>query len=133
MTWLATKKILKKTWTWLKHNWYVPLVVVYTLVLWLLFRKGSEAKRVLEIRSESYEEQINAINKAHKEEIQKRDEILRKYDETIKKIEEEFEKKNEELDNKKRKSVKELVKKYYNEPDALAEMIAEEFGFDYVE
>tara|TARA_R110002074_G_scaffold151170_1_gene304721 strand:- start:423 stop:824 length:402 start_codon:yes stop_codon:yes gene_type:complete len=133
MTWLVAKKTLKKTWTWLKHNWYVPVVVIYTLVLWLLFRKGNKAKEVLDIRSKSYEAQINAINEAHKEEIQKRDEILKKYDETIKKIEEEFAKKNEELDNKKRKTVKELVKKHYNEPDALAKMIAEEFNFEYVE
>jgi len=133
MTWLVAKKTLKKTWTWLKHNWYVPVVVIYTLVLWLLFRTGNQAKEVLDIRSKSYEAQINAINEAHKEEIRKRDEILKKYDETIKKIEEEFAKKNEELDNKKRKTVKELVKKHYNEPDALAKMIAEEFNFDYVE
>ena len=133
MTWLVAKKTLKKTWTWLKHNWYVPVVVIYTLVLWLLFRTGNQAKEVLDIRSKSYEAQINAINEAHKEEIRKRDEILKKYDETIKKIEEEFAKKNEELDSKKRKTVKELVKKYYNEPDALAKMIAEKFNFDYVE
>ena len=133
MTWLVAKKALQKTWTWLKHNWYVPALVIYTLALWLLFRKGSKAKEVLDIRSKSYEAQINAINEAHKEEIQKRDEILKKYDETIKKIEEEFAKKNEELDNKKRKTVKELVKKHYNEPDALAKMIAEEFNFEYVE
>lgn len=133
MTWLVAKKALQKTWTWLKHNWYVPALVIYTLALWLLFRKGSKAKEVLDIRSKSYEAQINIINETHKEEIRKRDEILKKYDETIKKIEEEFAKKNEELDNKKRKTVKELVKKHYNEPDALAKMIAEEFNFEYVE
>jgi hypothetical protein len=133
LTWLAVKKVSKKIWTWLKHNWYVPVVVIYTLVLWILFRKGDEAKKVLDIRSKSYEDQINAINRTHEEEIKKRDEILRKYDETIKRIEEEYEKNNKELDSKKRKSVKELVKKHYNEPDALARMIAEEFNFDYVE
>ena len=133
LTWLAVKSALKKTWVWLKHNWYVPVVIVYTLVLWILFRRGSDAEKVLEIRSKSYQDQIDAINEAHREEIQKRDEVLKKYDETIKKIEEEYAKKNEELDNKKRKTVKELVKKHYNEPDVLARMIAEEFNFDYVE
>ena len=129
ITWLATKAFLKKAWTWLKHNWYVPLVVVYTLLLWALFRRKDEALKILEIRSESYKAQIEAINKAHTEEIKKRDEILEKYSETVKKLEEEYIKNNKELDNIKKKEVKELVEKYYNDPDTLANMINEKFGF----
>ena len=129
ITWLATKAFLKKAWTWLKHNWYVPLVVVYTLLLWALFRRKDEALKILEIRSESYKAQIEAINKAHTEEIKKRDEILEKYSETVKKLEEDFNKNNQELDEKKKKDVKELVEKYYNDPDTLAKMISDKFGF----
>ena len=133
LTWLALKKILKKVWTWLKHNWVAPFIVLYTLVLWFLFRKKDDAKKVLEIRSESYKEQIEAINKAHEEEIKKRDEIINKYNDTVRKLEEEFAKNNEELNEKKKKSVKEIVEKYYNDPDALAKMIGEKFGFEYKE
>ena len=74
--WLALKSFLKKAWVWLKHNWYVPAVLLYTLVLWLLFRKKDKALEVLEIRSESYKKQIEAINNIHKEEIEKKDKIL---------------------------------------------------------
>lgn len=129
LTWLATKAFLKKVWTWLKHNWYIPAILIYTLVLWVLFRRKDEALKVLEIRSESYEAQIEAINKAHTEEIKKRDEILEKYSETVKKLEEDFNKNNQELDEKKKKDVKELVEKYYNDPDTLAKMISDKFGF----
>ena len=93
-TWLATKAFLKKAWTWLKHNWYVPLIIVYTLFLWVLFRRKDEALKVLEIRSESYKAQIETINKIHAEEIKKRDEILKKYAETVKKLEDEYIKNN---------------------------------------
>tara|TARA_Y100000310_G_C20475920_1_gene712399 strand:- start:123 stop:515 length:393 start_codon:yes stop_codon:yes gene_type:complete len=129
LTWLATKAFLKKVWTWLKHNWYIPAILIYTLVLWALFRRKDEALKVLEIRSESYEAQIEAINKAHTEEIKKRDEILEKYSETVKKLEEDFIKNNQELDEKKKKDVKELVEKHYNDPDTLAKMISDKFGF----
>mgnify|MGYP003124911012 CR=1 FL=1 len=51
LTLLAIKSALKKTWIWLKHNWYVPAVIVYTLVLWFLFRDKTKALEVLQIRS----------------------------------------------------------------------------------
>ena len=65
VTWLAVKTFLKKSWTWLKHNWKAPAVVLYTIVLWLLFRQKDKAHEVLKIRSESYRKQIDAINEIH--------------------------------------------------------------------
>jgi len=47
LTWLTTKAFLKKAWTWLKHNWYVPAILIYTLLLWILFRRKDEALKVL--------------------------------------------------------------------------------------
>jgi hypothetical protein len=133
LTLLATKKYCKKIWVWLKHNWKIPFILVYTIVLWLVFRKKGEAHEILRIRSESYNAQIDAINKSHEEELQKRDKILEKYGETIKRIEEEYKKKNEKLDSDKRNAVKEIVEKHYNDPSALAKLIGEKFGFNYSE
>jgi len=133
ITLLATKTFLKKSWTWLKHNWYVPAVVIYTLILWLVFRRKDAASEVLEVRSESYKAQIDAINKAHEDEIKKRNEILEKYAEIVDKIEEKYAEDQKELDNKKKKEIKEIVEKYNDDPDAMAKLIADEFGFEYVE
>ena len=63
----------------------------------------------------------------------KRDEILEQYNKTVSNLEKEFIKDNKELDEKKKKSVKKIVEKYYNDPDTLAKKISESFGFDYVE
>jgi len=130
---LVIKKILKKVWVWLKHNWKAPFVVLVALFTWLVLRKKNVAEQILKVREASYKAQIDAIDKAHKEEIQKRDEILKKYSETITRLEEEFAKDNKELDAKKKKSVKEIVEKYYDNPDALAKMIGKRFGFKYSE
>ena len=131
LTFLTIKKYLKKTWVWLKHNWKVPLVIIYTLILWLLFRRRDAAYKILEVRSQSYKDQIDAINKAHEEEIKKRNEILEKYTKTIVNVEKEFAKNHKELDEKKKKTIKELVEKYYNDPDKLAQLIGEQFGIEY--
>jgi DNA anti-recombination protein RmuC len=133
LTWLAAKRGLKKTWAWLKHNWYAPFIILYTIALWVFFRRKDAAYKVLETRNQSYKEQIEAINKAHDDEIKKRDEVLEKYTETIKKLEKEFAKYNKELNEEKKKSVKEIVEKYYNDPDTLAMMIGKRFGFNYSE
>ena len=133
LTLLALKSTLKKTWTWLRHNWYVPAVVVYTLVLWFLFRNKTKALEVLEIRSKSYESQIKTIEDAHKKEIQARDQILKNYDNVLTQLEKDYEEKNMKLDTKKKKEIKKIVKEFNDRPDDLAKILAERYGIDYVE
>lgn len=130
---LTIKTFFKKAWVWLKHNWKVPLIVLYTIVLWLFFRRRDKAREVLEARAESYESQIEVINKAHTEEIKKRDQVLKQYVDIISQLEKEYAEKKKDLDKKKKKEVKELVEKYYNKPDDLAREIAEKFGLEYIE
>ena len=133
LTLLTLKSTLKKTWTWLKHNWYVPAVIVYTLVLWFLFRNKTKALDVLEIRSKSYENQIKTIEEAHKKEIEARDQILKNYDNVLTQLEKDYEEKNMKLDTKKKKEIKKIVKEFNDRPDDLAKILAERYGIDYVE
>ena len=130
---LIIKTFLKKTWTWLKHNWYVPAVVIYTLVLWLVFRRKDSAYKVLETRNESYKAQIDVINKLHEEEMKKRNEILEKYVKIVDEIEKKYAEDEKELDNKKKKEIKKIVEKYNDDPDGLAKLIADKFGLKYTE
>ena len=133
LTLLTLKSTLKKTWTWLKHNWYVPAVIVYTLALWFLFKNKAGALEVLQVRSESYEDQIKAIEKAHKKEIEARDQILKNYDNVLTQLEKDYEEKNMKLDTKKKKEIKKIVKEFNDRPDDLAKILAERYGIDYVE
>ena len=133
LTLLAIKSALKKTWTWLRHNWYVPAVIIYTLVLWFLFKNKAGALKVLEIRSKSYESQIKTIEEAHKKEIEARDQILKNYDNVLTQLEKDYEEKNMKLDTKKKKEIKKIVKEFNDRPDDLAKILAERYGIDYVE
>ena len=133
LTLLTLKSTLKKTWTWLRHNWYVPAVIIYTLVLWFLFKNKAGALKVLEIRSKSYESQIKTIEEAHKKEIEARDQILKNYDNVLTQLEKDYEEKNMKLDTKKKKEIKKIVKEFDDRPDDLAKILAERYGIDYVE
>ena len=80
MSWVALKHVLKKVWVWLKAYWYVPALLVYTLVLMVVFRKdGANALGVLEVSKDSYKKQIDVLNETHESELKKRDEIIKKY------------------------------------------------------
>ena len=133
LTLLTLKSTLKKTWTWLRHNWYVPAVIIYTLVLWFLFKNKAGALKVLEIRSKSYESQIKTIEEAHKKEIEARDQILKNYDNVLTQLEKDYKEKNMKLDTKKKKEIKKIVKEFNDRPDDLAKILAERYGIDYVE
>ena len=133
LTLLTIKTFLKKTWVWLKHNWYVPAVIIYTLALWILFRNKPAALEMLQIRSESYEDQIRAIESTHKKEIAKRDEILQSYNKVLEDLEKNYKEKNMVLSKKKKEEVKRIVKEYNDRPNDLAKILAEQYGLTYVE
>ena len=133
MTLLAFKTIVKKVWVWLKHNWYVPAVIAYTLVLWILFRNKTAAMDILELRANSYRDQIRAIENAHQKELKKRDDILVKYHTILEVLEKDYEEKNMVIDKKKKEEVKRIVEHYNDRPDDLARVLANKYGLEYVE
>ena len=131
IAWLTIKTSFKKLWAWLKINWAAPVVVLYTLILWLVFRRGDVAYEVLKTRDESYKKQIKAITDAHQEEIEKRNDVIEKYTEIIKALENEHKEKQIVLENQKKKEIKKIVEEYHDNPEGLAKIMSEKFGFIY--
>ena len=131
IAWLTIKTCFKKLWVWLKKNWAAPVVVIYTLILWLVFRRGDVAYEVLKTRDESYKKQIKAITDAHEEEIQKRNDVISKYTEIINALENEHKEKQIVLEKQKKKEIKKIVEEYHDNPEGLAKIMSEKFGFIY--
>ena len=67
---MLTAIFWKKAWAWLKNYWYIPAVLVYTLVLWFVFRKKNDKIiQMFEISKENYKKEIDIINSAHSSEM----------------------------------------------------------------
>jgi len=133
MTLLATKHLIQKTWLWCKHNWKVVALFVYTAVLYALFSKNAEnAVKALEAAREAHKSEVDTLNIAHSEEKRKRDENLKKYQETIKLIEEKSKEENKKRTLAKKRRVKEIVNDHADNPEKLAELVKETFGFEIV-
>ena len=132
VSWLVIKTSSKKVWTWIKHYWYVPAVLIYTLVLWFLFKNKDKAFEILKIREESLKDQIDAIKDSHEEEIRRRDKVLEEYNKILEDIEKEYEEGREELSEKKKKEIKRIIEKNLEDPEAIAKEMAEKFSFIYI-
>jgi hypothetical protein len=134
MNFAACILFVKKSWLWLKTYWYFPIAIIYTFIVWFVFRKdGTSAIGVLEIKSDSYKKQIDVINKAHEAETKKKEELNKVFNETIEKVEVELKKNNEVLDKNKKKRIKEIVENHSDDPKVLAGLVKEAFGFEIVE
>tara|TARA_R100000008_G_scaffold79951_1_gene62005 strand:- start:32 stop:415 length:384 start_codon:yes stop_codon:yes gene_type:complete len=126
---MFTKIFWQKVWVWIKNYWYLPALLVYTIVLWIFFRKkANNLVKLFDITKESYEKQIEALNKAHEEEIKKRNQLISTYQETLKSIEEEHNVKLNDLDSKKRKEIDKLSKNFEKDPEDLAKEMRKLFG-----
>jgi len=134
MNWPALKHVLKKVWVWLKTYWYVPALLVYTLVLMIVFRKdGANALGVLEASKDSYKKQIDVLNETHEGELKKRDEITKKYNKTIDQIESQHMDESRKLDVHKRRRVKRLIEENHEDPEHLTRLLSLTFGIHHEE
>jgi len=131
-SWIALKLSLKKGWVWLKNYWHVPILLVWTVVVWVFSRRNGEAAlEVLATTKESYAAQIEVLKESHASEIEKRDRALKQYEDVVKTLEFEYAKHDEELSRDKKKKIKEYVKEFDEDPDGLAARLEEKFGIRY--
>ena len=121
---------IKLIWIWLRENWKVPLIVVWSIVIWALSRKNAQAAMdVLEARKESYEKQIVQLKENHKRELSERDQNIKEYHKTLEEIEKKYSDKNVKITKANKKRVKEIVQDSKGNPDVVKQKIEELFDF----
>ena len=134
MSWLVVKKTLKSSWLWLKTYWHVPLLIIWSVVVYVLSKRNTDALvEVMEARKESYEKQINELKTRHNNEIIERDRLIKQYHETVSAIEKKYEEQKKKLKVKEKKKIKEIIKKSKGEPDVIKAEIEKSFGFVFVD
>jgi cell division protein FtsB len=72
-TWQVMILKLKLIWTCIKKNWKAALLAVWSIIVWFISRRNSEAAiQAMQANKESYEAQIKSLKDQHKIEVQKR-------------------------------------------------------------
>jgi seryl-tRNA synthetase len=89
---------IKAIWVWLKENWKIPFLILWSIVIWAISRKNAQAAMdVLEARKESYQKQIVTLKENHNKELSERDKNLKEYLNTVEEIEKKYSDKIEKL------------------------------------
>ena len=134
LTWSAVKLFVKRAWVWCKHHWKILALIVWTIIIWVISRNNAKTMlKVLDTARQSYEEEIDVLNRTHQQELEEHAQAIERYQAVIGSIERQYEEQRDELSFDKRARIKELVDSFKEDPDALNDALKEEFGFEYVE
>ena len=126
---MATMIQIKIAWEWIKKNWKLMLLALWSVIVWFVSRRSSAAAiDAMNANKESYEAQIRALKEEHKRELKKREELALKYKETLAKIEKKYKKKEENLTKEEKKRVKEIIKVAKGDPTEINKKIENLFG-----
>ena len=129
---MFTSLFWKKAWVWIKHHWYLPVILV--LLLFAFFAGRSTRSRVFDLMSkqrEQYKKEVEVVVKANEEKAEKQKDLLEKHQEAEKKIEEEFDVKIENLEEEKKKEIAKIVEDHGDNAEQLAKMVAEALSAEY--
>lgn len=132
MTWVLVKEYVEKSWAWLKANWQVPFLLVWSIIVYLFTRRNTDALlEVIETKDQSHKKEIEALQRSHKDEILKLKGLQAEYIKTIKELEESFEQQKRALSEKQVEDVKQIVIKSKGNPEEIKRKIEDEFGIKF--
>ena len=133
MTWLSLLTKLKTFWS--KGKYYISIALVGAAAIFIFFvlKKKDKAWEMVQKIKDNHNKELDIINKSHKEVSEKKRKEVDKYHKIIKEIEEKHKKQNDDLKTNYKEDVDRLMKKYENDPQALAKRLSEEFGIDHKE
>ena len=125
--------VMKKAWVWLKHHWYVPVLLIL-VVLFISPTYGLKNKffDLLMDTRKRYQQEIDTINKNNAENQEKKNEIVKKHKEALDKIEKDFNVRIDELEKEKQEEVSMLVARHKEKPDEMAKEIARLLGANHI-
>lgn len=124
---------LQKSWAFLRQYWAYILAFTGGLVGFLLLRgdRNNLLKQLQDIR-EAHEIELAKINAAREEERKKNKEALEKLQKTLSDIQRQYDEAKIELDKKKKKEIEDLVSRYGDDPNVLAEKLSAATGFKVI-
>ena len=132
--WIIFKNKFLACWLWLKEHWQIPFLIVWTLLVFVMTRRNTDALiEVIQAKKQSYKDQIEVLKNSHRDEILKRDKLLQEYERNLLLLEDEFKKRNEKISEDHKKTLKDVIIKSKTNPDEIRRKIEEEFNFKFLE
>lgn len=117
-------------WSFIKSNWQALALVVILAVgaAWLQRQQADFTKTITELNS-SHQVEIEKINKARLQEAKEHEVQLKQLQDSINKIQADYASAQDALRKQQAADTRQIVKKYGNDADGLATLLAERLGF----
>lgn len=131
---IKAKILAKQAWLWAKKFWWVIIIGLLFLCAGListLTRNRALLAGVIELleaKRDQHDQEMETLSHIHNTEIAEKSLRLEEHHKRRAEIEEEFAKRGETLDKQKEAQLKRIVDESYNDPEKLAEELAEAFG-----
>jgi hypothetical protein len=123
---------IKKLWSVIKSYWKLPLAIVVGIIgLLTLKGKDNKAKKILDAANKTYEKEKEIIQEAQNQKIVAKEKVEKEYDDAVRSIETVYKFQKKTLDEQKKKEIKKIVKKHYNNKEELGSEISNLFGITY--
>ena len=122
---------LKLAAAWCRQYWRWLIFAIAVLVSYLLGKKDKgKLEEQARLAKEMYVKEREAIERAHKLELQKKEEAQQRYVDAVDKIEERYEKDQWNITHAKKEAVKSMVNKAKNDPNEIDRILEEELGIN---
>ena len=119
-------------WEFIKKYWkYVVVVVLIIAAAILGARCGDMSPKFSDLRN-VYETEVQKIDAARLSERARLEENDRKYKEALAVIQKQYDADKKKLDEKKKEEIKTIIDDYGDDPEMLAEVLAEATGFTVI-
>ena len=117
----------------MKKYWQVGLLLAGVIIGAFIFKKTDDsfADRLKKIQ-DAHDEEMKKIEKAHVQEEREHEANVKKLQDTLDTIQKQYDDAKKDLDVSKKKQIENIVKKYHNDPDALAKQLSDVTGFTIV-
>jgi rRNA maturation endonuclease Nob1 len=127
--WLKTLKYLKLFAVWCRQYWRWLVFAIAVLVSYFLGKRDSESLREqAKLAKDMYLKEKEIIERAHQEEIEKREAAQQRYSDAVAKIEQKYEENSLRVSHAKKEDVKKMVRKAKNDPDEVDRILEQELG-----
>ena len=129
---MLTALFWKKVWIWIKHHWYIPVILV--VLLFSIFVGKNARSRIFDLMSkqrDQYKKEVEIVAQANEEKDKKQKDLLEKQQQIEKKIEEDFDFKIESLEKDKKEEINKIVEEHGDNTEQLAKMVAEALSAEY--
>ena len=120
---------LKLAAVWCRQYWRWIIFTVAVLVSYLAGKRGKDKlKEQARLAKEMYIKEKEVIERAHKLELQKKEEAQQRYSEAVDRIEERYEKDKQNITHAKKEAIKKMVRKAKSDPDEVDKILEEQLG-----